>query len=181
MARAFIAVVPPEDVLDAVTPVAAEISASTGSGSRATKRAQWHITLRFFGDVDEREAATSLEGLRLDRAQIELAGFGAFPKERRARVVWLGTTQGASWLKAAALQVERLTAHLTSGPTRDFHPHLSLARMKTPRDLRADLRRWRRVWPDPIATWTAREIVLVRSVLTDTGAHHETIGQFALG
>ena len=48
MTRAFVAVVPPPPVLDAIEAATAGLELP---GLRRTTRAQWHLTMQFLGDV----------------------------------------------------------------------------------------------------------------------------------
>ena len=59
--RLFVAVVPPDDVLEAV----AALPRPQEPGVRWTRPDTWHVTLRFLGDrVDEATASRALAGLR---------------------------------------------------------------------------------------------------------------------
>ena len=65
--RAFLAVVPPEDVLDAVGAAAATIDVP--STARRTSRPQWHLTLQFLGNrVEFAAVADALEPLAVELA-----------------------------------------------------------------------------------------------------------------
>ena len=47
MTRAFVAICPPDAVLDAI---AARVASVPHANARMTARDQWHITLQFLGD-----------------------------------------------------------------------------------------------------------------------------------
>ena len=64
MTRAFVAVVPPASVLDAVARATAGIDVAS---VRRTTRAQWHVTLQFLGDVGDVDAVASALGRPLAR------------------------------------------------------------------------------------------------------------------
>jgi 2'-5' RNA ligase len=131
--RAFVAVVPPAPVLDAI----AEAVAAAGDpppGWRWTAREQWHITLQFLGRVDDVEAVVA--AMR-DAAgahvgfDARLGGAGAFPSARRAGVVWAGVSEGADALGDLASSVTGALGAL--GFEREegrFHPHLTVARAR---------------------------------------------------
>ena len=62
--RLFVAVVPPDDVLEAV----AALPRPVEPGVRWTRPDTWHVTLRFLGDrVDEGAAVAALASLRWRR------------------------------------------------------------------------------------------------------------------
>lgn len=65
--RLFVAVVPPDDVLDRL----ASLRRPARPGVRWTRREQWHVTLRFLGEVDE--AAVPALVAALDAAPLDAA------------------------------------------------------------------------------------------------------------
>lgn len=172
MTRAFVAVVPPADVLDAVE----EVLAGTGGlpeGAKPTRREQWHLTLQFLGNrADVDAVGGALAALAVAPGRLALGGGGAFPSARRGRVLWIGLRMGAEWLAQVAAAVGALLAPLGHEPeARPYHGHLTLARWKTPADLRpvVDALGDGAVGPE----WTASEVVLFESRLRRTGAEYE--------
>ena len=88
--RAFLAAVPPPAVLDAI---AGLVDADTRRGFRWTRREQWHVTIQYFGRVDDPDAligALAAPLVDVPAARVQLQGAGAFPSPRRAVVYWLG-------------------------------------------------------------------------------------------
>src|ERR1700704_6655615 len=110
MTRAFVAIRPPESVLDAI---AERVASVAMRGGRVTTRDQWHITIQFLGDdVDVDAVASALETQPLDaeRGEIGFGGADALGSRHRARILALGVRDGAGWVRALAAQVEaRLT------------------------------------------------------------------------
>jgi RNA 2',3'-cyclic 3'-phosphodiesterase len=183
MARAFVAVVPPEPVLDAVEDVAERLAVTLPSTARRTRREQWHLTLQFLGDhADLGTVAGALDALALREGRVALGGLGAFGSARRARVVWLGVREGDEWLAQAAAAVGALVAPLGHEPEHErFHPHLTLARLRAPTDVRDVLAQA----GDPADTvgevFTVGEIVLFESTQGAGGARHRSHARFLLG
>src|SRR3954454_22716335 len=134
MARAFVAARLPGAVLDAVAERLSRLSVP----GRMTTRDQWHLTLQFLGnDVDLDAVASALAGLHAPRGRVRLGGAGAFPDGRRARVLWLGLSEGADLLARIADAVANRTAALGyEREDRRFRPHLTLARFRTDTDAR---------------------------------------------
>ncbi len=60
--RCFVAVLPPPGVLD----VLARLDRPAAPGVRWTHPDQWHVTLRFLGEVDPGEASAALAGLNAE-------------------------------------------------------------------------------------------------------------------
>ena len=74
MTRAFVAVSPPDAVLDAVAARAAGVTIP----GRPTTRDQWHVTLQFLGNrADVDAVAAALIGLDAERGTARLGGAGA--------------------------------------------------------------------------------------------------------
>jgi 2'-5' RNA ligase len=66
---------------------------------------------------------------------LEAHGLGAFPSVRRPRVLWAGIAGGAPRLVAVAVEVDRALAALGFPPEeRPFRAHLTIGRVRSPRD-----------------------------------------------
>jgi 2'-5' RNA ligase len=177
MARAFVAVVPPAPVLDAI---AAAFGEPELEGARRTRREQWHLTLQFLGNrTDLDEVADALCDLSVRPGAVQLGGFGAFPNERRARVLWLGVAHGEPFVAQLVAAVGALLGPRGYPPDdRDHHPHVTLARCKAPTDLRPTLAA---LAPGPVGPdWTVDDIVLFESLTRATGAIYKERARFPL-
>lgn len=161
-------------------------------GLRWTDRANWHITLAFYGEVD----AGLLDGLyqRLARAagrghplRLRIAGGGRFGD----RTLWAAVTGAAPDADAAEPEGEaageqdgealrRFAATTVAAGRRlglgtdepgRFHAHLTLARVRAHRlDLRPFAAALKDFAGEP---WTAGELALVRSNLPGSGVQGE--------
>jgi 2'-5' RNA ligase len=169
LTRAFVAVRPPEAVLDAVAGAVADFSLE---GARLTTRDQWHLTLQFLGNrIDIDAVVSALDGLTTRAGTAQLGGWGAFPKERRAGVVWLGLARGAELLGALAAEVAARLVPLGFEPEdRPFHAHLTVARLNPPRSV-TDVLAPRDAGPvgEP---WPVDAVVVYESILRRRGAEY---------
>jgi 2'-5' RNA ligase len=182
--RAFVAVVPPGSVLDAVGRAVAAAGDPPG-GWRWTTPEQWHVTLQFLGRVEDAAVAVRALGPAVAAQQAfeaRLGGAGAFPSARRAGVAWAGVTEGAEPFGALARSVSDALAPL--GYARDegrFHPHLTLARTRG-RD-----RRDARPLVDALSgaalgeRFEVAEVVLFESRTRPSGAEYVARARFPLG
>lgn len=106
------------------------------------KNARWvrpeamHVTLKFIGHTD----AASLDSIKAaltkvhspQPVDIHFRGVGFFPNDRRPRVVWCGIEASPN-LAGIASQIEIALEPLGIGrESRDFAPHLTLARFNSP-------------------------------------------------
>jgi 2'-5' RNA ligase len=104
-------------------------------GARWIDVENYHITLRFIGDVDGRTADELVERLdRIDRPefQVRLDGIGSFGS-KKPHSVWAGVTPTPDMF-ALQGEIERICQRigLPSDP-RKFMPHVTLARLKSSR------------------------------------------------
>jgi 2'-5' RNA ligase len=138
-------------------------------------RAKWcapevmHVTVRFFGDVeDERLAALAslVEHVPLSaRAPlVRVTQLAGFPEPRSARVLVAPVADDGT-VAAMAAAVENGAASLGFAPEdRGYHPHVTLARLKRP----VDVRRLFAEVPVSLAGGLSA-LTLYRSVLGDAG------------
>jgi 2'-5' RNA ligase len=112
-------------------------------------RASWarpeglHITLKFIGEVEaarveslSHAAGAAVEGFKPFRLSIEESG--TFPPRGAARVLWLGVSDEPGRLSQLQLRLEKeCEAAGFQREPRAFKPHLTLARLRTPKDAHA--------------------------------------------
>lgn len=102
-------------------------------GARWVDVENYHITLRFIGDVDGRTADEIVAGLdRIDRPdfQINLAGTGSFGS-KKPHSVWAGVSPTPE-MYALQADIERVCKRAGLPPDqRKFTPHVTLARLKS--------------------------------------------------
>lgn len=179
MKRAFLAIVPPDEVLDAIDRL---LDRSKKSPFAWTRRDQWHITLQFYGRVDDPE--TLSEGIRAaanasQSTRLQLRGGGAFPNPKKAQVFWLGLDRTDALIDLHAL---------VAAATRDFigrrdritlKPHLTLAHLKRTLDLTPDVEA---ISGAPIGlAWELTEVILLESETRSGGAVYSEQDRFRLG
>ncbi len=177
--RAFVAVVPSDEALDAIDFATASLRGSVPD-ARWTMRDQWHVTLQFLGNhVDLNAVAGALGALSEVGGDARLGGGGAFPGEGRGRVLWLGLAEGTELVGRLASAVGTLLTPVGYEPdTRPFHAHLTLARLKAPSDLRVVVAALDAMAIGP--AWPVDEVVLFQSHTRRTGAEYEELARTSL-
>jgi len=96
-----------------------------------------HLTLKFLGNIEERKVEGIGEVLKKAACEthpflIRIRGLGVFPHPRKPRVLWCGITKGEQQTQRLQKRIDRSLAPLGfEKEKRPFHPHLTLARIKT--------------------------------------------------
>jgi 2'-5' RNA ligase len=134
--RVFVAVPVPDEVRMSLADTVAELAVP----GRRVPPANWHITTRFLGEVDQLTYERFLMGLSDLEDQhsfpLSLNQFGAFPNHRKATVFWAGVGQGVGELAVLNEITEEAAQAAGLAPEdRPFRPHLTLARIRPPRDV----------------------------------------------
>lgn len=129
-----------------------EIPAQTGlmlsllrgglKGARWIDPENYHITLRFIGDIDDREAddvADALDRVHRKPVEIRLNGLGSFGNGN-PHAVW-ARVEPSTELSELQAEQERIIQRLNLPPERrKFLPHLTVARCRTSSN--EDVARW---------------------------------------
>lgn len=142
---------------------------------------KWHFTLRFLGPTTLTARQTIVDRLSAAKLshgfQVRFGELGAFPKPRRARILWLGVTGGGERLSELAEIAEdaaRQAGFAAEG--KSFTPHLTLSRMDPPQDISTLLGQNHRYEVEmPVSA-----LVLYRSRLGGGPARYEEVERFLL-
>ena len=140
-----------------------------------TKSGNFHLTLKFLGDVHSEAIDAVSEAVEKVAAtqtpfSVEFGGIGAFPTLARPRVIWVGIKHGAATVSHLAEAVNLELKSLGFPMDNRFHPHLTLGRFRSPTNLqplKSVLRKY-----DTIAgtTVSVNEITVMQSQLHPNGA-----------
>ncbi len=128
MPRLFVAIDFPEPVRERLARLCAGVP-----GARWVPADQFHLTLRFIGEVDRGcfdDIAEALAEIETNGFSIRLKGVGHFPPRGAPRVLWAGIDNGDAPARLHA-KIDGLLASLGIAPDRrKFFPHVTLARLK---------------------------------------------------
>ena len=146
-------------------------------------RASWdreeklHLTLKFFGDVEEQRIEPLSSAMR-DAAsltnpfELVIRDTGAFPPRGSPRVLWLGVVDQQGSLAELQQHIEDECARKGfAREQKSYHPHLTIARLRRPEGARrlADLHNSMEF---ETPAFTVSEIVLMKSELGPHGSHY---------
>jgi len=175
--RAFVAVPLPFSLRRRLADLGVHLK-KCGVAGRPTKPEAMHITLKFLGDIAEETVQAIADRLNvigesLPPFDLKTNRIGAFPNPRRPRVVWMGF-EPCRHLNA--LQ-QRLEAELETlefqTEKRAFTPHVTLLRIKRPRNI-AEILGEIGENPDPSLqeSFLVDKVHLYRSLLKPSGAEY---------
>jgi len=114
----------------------------TGAHPAWVRAENIHLTLHFLGNVtpqnlDALKPRIDSLARRFAAPRIEVRGRGVFPNERAPRILWIGIPKAdaslAEFREALAPLIQRIGVRPDAKP---FHPHLTLARIKSMRGVR---------------------------------------------
>lgn len=178
MHRLFVALLPPEPVVDV-------LRAAQGGVERAHWQtpAQLHLTLAFVGEVGRHEAealALALQRVEAPPLDLRLAGPGAFEGRRADRVsaLWVGVTGvGLDALAVRLRQACRIAGVVPE--TRRFVGHVTVARFSGGGAPAAAVRPFmeRAI---PAQPWKADRFWLIESHMGRGGSHYEPMVDYPL-
>jgi 2'-5' RNA ligase len=187
--RLFVAISLPDTVKDEIEKAQREMrGALRGNFMRWTKREQFHLTLKFLGNVAEARAAELIEILRTTCAsfkamRLRAKRVGFFPDARFPRVAWVGVSDEGNELVQLQAAIETAVTNFTNEKAeKRFMGHVTLARIQ-------GIRRQQAETLSKLATgmvnrffgeWTANEVELIRSELFSGGARYTTPAAFTL-
>ena len=115
---------------------------SASASAQSTFRPRWvppenlHVTVKFIGHVDEQTATRIRNELaRIHSAapiDLRFRGLGFFPNDKRPRVLWAGMETSSNLVPLAGEIDRSLEKFGVARETREFSPHLTLARFDPP-------------------------------------------------
>lgn len=154
-------------------------------------RASWaretnlHLTLKFLGDIPQTivpnfSSAVSRAVAGVKSFPIRFEQTGVFPTHRQPRVLWIGTDHPDAKLAELHAKVEEESALAGfAKEARSFHPHLTIARLRSPQPARALVITHKQMKFEPVEI-TVSELLVIRSELSSEGSRYTVVSRHAL-
>jgi 2'-5' RNA ligase len=187
--RLFIAVTIPEEIKAKIEEAQAELRCVLPKRAvRWSRREQFHLTLRFLGDVDAARVEALGEAIRsvcrgFGALHLRAERIGFFPDLRYPRVVWVGVQDQAEQLPRLQGAIERATREYTTEDKEErFTGHVTLVRIKGINRPEAEALGQAAAGMAEclFGQWTAHQVELMRSELLPQGARHSTLASIPL-
>lgn len=148
--------------------------------ARWIPKENWHVTLVFIGESPLKDGITEAARRVAARSapfHLDIRGFGAFPEESSARVIWAGVQKARALLNLQGELEEELRGLGLTLEDREYQPHLSLARLRNPKRVREFIDSFRK---KDFGKINVGELVLYQSILAAPFPRYEPLERFAL-
>lgn len=178
--RLFIALRPPTEVRNALTPLMSGVE-----GARWMNDNQLHLTLAFLGEVDKHgvdAAVQAMETVHAPQLDLQLGQLGSFDATGpgKTSALWIGV-EPADPLTDLATSFRTACRRAGLAPdARKFVPHITLARFGSAGASREAIRPWLETATIPRINWHNGSFHLVESHMGHTGPHYEPIATYEL-
>jgi 2'-5' RNA ligase len=146
---------------------------------------KFHATIKFLGGVEEQKLSELGSKIKetlvpFGRVQVTFDAAGFFPHLRRPRVVWVGAkTTDPALLSIKQKLDETLAPMGFEIDSREFHPHITLGRIKSTKEINHLISIVESLRFEPF-TATMGEVLLMKSILRPEGSHYSTLETYTL-
>jgi len=184
--RSFLAIELPEPILKKIGEVQGDIR-STRAEVRWTNPEKIHLTLKFFGNIEESRIDPIFKSIEEPIRNtlpfsLKVRGVGAFPHLKNPRVIWIGLVEEREILTSFQKQIETQLEKIGFQPeNRPFHPHLTLGRMKSSRGKEELVGRMERYREVEFGDFQVERVVLFKSDLRSSGPIYTSLRDMKLG
>jgi RNA 2',3'-cyclic 3'-phosphodiesterase len=178
--RLFVAVNIPDELKEKIACLKEKLRLS-GADVKWVKKENFHITLKFLGEVAEEK----IEGICLALKktaqgdgpfEILFKGLGAFPDKKRPRVVWLGIENGKERLANIFKNIDvELESMGFKKETREFASHITLGRARSGKNIISLVNKIESLEASVIGVFKAEKVDLMSSVLYSSGPVYECL------
>ncbi len=184
--RCFIAIELPEAVKSTLSGIEEDLKKSKAD-VRWVKPDNIHLTLKFFGNIEEKKTEKIIEIMENICNQyapftIEIKGMGTFPNIKSPRVLWVGI-EGNDTLKTLQEEIENKMESIGfEREDRAFTAHLTLGRFRTSIEKEGLLKAVKLHEKDTfVGSINVQSLSLIRSDLHPEGARYTKIIDISLG
>jgi 2'-5' RNA ligase len=179
--RLFVALDIPDGVRRALRELIARLKPECAD-ARWVRPEGMHVTLKFLGETHGAKLdsiTAALSPVHADRpVDLDFRGLGFFPNEFHPRVIWCGV-KGSSNLASLAGSVDAALQPLGfSRESREFSPHLTLARFDSHKGLDTFVRAANNLKSYDFGSAQQSEFYLYQSVLKRGGAEYTRLATF---
>jgi 2'-5' RNA ligase len=180
--RAFIAIELPDEIRQRIVVLEDEI-AKTGADVKLVEYENLHVTMKFLGDISTESidrVHETIRGIKASKYRLRAKGTGVFPNSRMIRVLWVGIAEGAEETVSIFRQLEKGLAQMGFPQERDFTPHITIGRVRSPRNREVLINAMDRNRDTEFGITKVDSLVMKKSILTATGAVYSNLREAEL-
>jgi len=178
--RCFIAI----DVEDFFTEVFDELRKIYGL--KLVSPENLHVTLKFLGEIEESKVDKIHESMQqalkdFKSFEIDFRGVGTFPSLKYIRVVWIGIDKNKERIVEIQKAIdEKLFKNLNFKKESRFDPHLTIARVKIPKEKQKIIKTVSRFKNKKFGAFRVEKVILKKSKLTPHGPIYTKVREVCL-
>lgn len=183
--RLFVAILL-EDAICAALGRVQQVLGPQCDGVRWVRTDQLHVTVKFLGDVEDRDVSAVTEAIAAGAAEgaestMTVSGVGCFPPRGGVRIVWAGASDEGGAMQTAAEAINgRLEAIGFEAERRRWSPHITIGRVKFDKSA-GRIRSAVEQASFPSLVQTVGSVSLMSSVLSPKGPTYNTVFTCPLG
>lgn len=137
--RAFIAIPAPEAVKEQADQIREQL-ARTNPDVKWVEYINYHLTLKFLGDIDDQQLQKIRERLRqvaeyCPPFYLKVSGLGFFPNKRKPRVVWMGLDGDIDKAEFLAERIDVYLHDIGFEAEKSHRFHITLGRVRSERNI----------------------------------------------
>lgn len=184
MPRAFIAIDIDEPLRQKLADFQNQLM-TTGGDFKLVEPKNIHVTLKFLGEVPDKKVEEITEAIKkavigTKKFNMEVKKIGAFPNLNYTRVIWAGVEKGGDEVIALQKRIEKELQQIGFRPESNFVPHLTIARVRSPKNKEEVARFIREKSSIDFGTTQVLAVELKESTLTPKGPIYKTLAKIAL-
>lgn len=184
--RTFVAVEIGEEIRKGLSEIITRLKA-TGTDVKWVAPENIHITLKFLGYIEDTQVAAVSKIIRkavafINSFVVDIRHLGAFPNVKRPRVIFAVAHEDGNNLATIYSRLdEGLTELGIEREGREFTPHLTIGRVKSPKNLKALTEVMDSFKESSFGQQMVEGIVLMQSDLKPTGPVYRKLEEFRFG
>lgn len=177
--RTFIAFETPENIRNHIKEVQDQFK-STNADVRWEPSEKFHITIKFLGNVNDTILPTIIDSIsnvckEYQPFEVRYENIGFFPNKRNPRVIWVGCTDLSGALNSLKKRFDEILIPFGFDiEKRTFHPHVTLGRMKSTKNINNLISLVEKITFNPVET-IINEIVFMKSTLFSHGSQYSVL------
>lgn len=186
MIRSFLAIELSRDVKEKIKRLQEDLK-SLNADVRWVNPENIHLTLKFFGNVEESSIELIIRAVvepahLISPFNVKIQKLGAFPNLKNPRVIWIGLLDGKGILIPFQKELEKGFERIGfKSEDRPFQPHLTLGRMRSNRGKDSLVKSLKIHSDEEFGELRVEKIMLFKSDLRPEGPIYTPLGEVKLG